>query len=279
VIPPDFPWPRLGDVAFDAGPDPTMDARLARASSPRAIAVGYKTASDLLVDVVKTNRVDLDVLVFPIAFGYRQCLELLLKRLIAVGQLAVGDEPAVKGLHSLVVLWLDARSVLERAWPDPSPETKDDLDAVGAVLGQFDAIDRNSDGFRFSVNRKGAPALPASLHTVNLERLRDVVARVANSSSPRPMPSPRPLPSARCRTRSRCPRSSALVSTRFRRRSISAINRSTSPERRPRSTTALVRVRSAPCHPRSIEAVCSTAPATDRAVRASPLTSADLPAS
>jgi hypothetical protein len=132
------------------------------------------------VGVIKANRVDQDVLVFPIAFGYRQCLELLLKRLTEVGQRAVGDEPAVKRHHSLVVLWGDARPILERVWPDPTPEAEDDLDAVEDVLEQFDAIDRTSDGFRYSVNRKGAPALNASLNTINLERLRDVVARIAN---------------------------------------------------------------------------------------------------
>src|SRR2546423_1063184 len=82
----DHPWPHKGDRLFTSEGTWRDTAVLnANRDNLYLYAVGYKLAGDSLVERVIAGQKDHDSLVFPIAFAYRQYLELRLKQLIRDG--------------------------------------------------------------------------------------------------------------------------------------------------------------------------------------------------
>lgn len=143
-----FHWPQPGDILFseDGG---FLNACVGWTPNLwHGFAEGYRRAAELLVrHVVETER-DLDYLVFPVVFLYRQAIEVSLKHLLIQGcELVDRDLPKVKGnRHSLVEHWKLCRPILEAVWPE-GPIA--DLDATEDVLTQFEERDPASTRFRF----------------------------------------------------------------------------------------------------------------------------------
>src|SRR5579863_1833172 len=125
----EVPWPRKGDVLFDAGSDWWHSACVGWAPDQwMGYAEGYKLGADLLVQNVMETRSHRDFLVYPIVFLYRQALEIALKHLIIRGSQLLDADENPPTHHSLVRLWQKCRPILEEVWPGGP---KQDLDAVG----------------------------------------------------------------------------------------------------------------------------------------------------
>ncbi len=144
----EFPWPKLGDVLFS---DKGGWCNAWVGSNPLqwfGYAEGYRRAAELLVKHVAETGRDLDHLVSPFVFLYRQSLEVSLKHLLIKGcELLDRKVPKIKGnRHSLVEHWRHCRTILEEVWPEGP---KQDLDAVEEVLTQFEERDPSSTRFRF----------------------------------------------------------------------------------------------------------------------------------
>ncbi len=66
--------------------------------------------------------------------------------------------------------------MLERAFPH---EPRADLDNAAALLGQLDALDPTSEGFRYPITAKGKPSLP-DVSRLHLRVLHESLEGVAN---------------------------------------------------------------------------------------------------
>ena len=140
-------------------------------------AMGYKRAGDILVQYVADNNWDHDFLVYPIAFLYRQYLELRLKELIFVSSRLLDQDARILKTHNLVSLWRQARPNIEAVWPDS--ETKGQLNAVEDRLKELCDIDSGSYAFRYPEDGKGTTTLTGMVH-INLKQLRDVIQGISH---------------------------------------------------------------------------------------------------
>jgi len=140
-------------------------------------AMGYKMAGDVLVQYVKDNDRDQDFLVYPIAFLYRQYLELRLKELIFVSSALLSKDAKIPKTHDLVSLWRQARPNIEAVWP--GSETRCHLNRVEERLKELCDLDSGSYAFRYPEDTKGEATLTGIVH-INLKQLRDVVEGISN---------------------------------------------------------------------------------------------------
>lgn len=139
-------------------------------------AVGYKLAGDLLVERVKQTRGHQDTLVYPIAFLYRQYIELRLKELIRVGSYLLDIPFSSKKLtHEIFLLWKECRNILEQVHPD---EYKEDFDEIENYIEQYAQTDPQSTAFRYPTDKKGEPSLKG-LKYINLRNLAEIMGKVA----------------------------------------------------------------------------------------------------
>lgn len=144
-----------------------------------AYSRGYRLAADLLVDKLRSTGSHQDSLVYPIAFLYRQHMELLLKAVIARGTFLLEERRIRVTGHDLVKLWVDAREVMERVWPDGGDEAGALLDGIAAVISEFHDVDRGSDGFRYATGIDGTRSLGRLTH-VDLDLLSKRVGSAAD---------------------------------------------------------------------------------------------------
>jgi hypothetical protein len=171
----EVPWPRSADHVFAAPPDRRMYACLNWGGGSGLYTAGYKRAGDALVDEAARDRVDNDILVYPIVFCYRQYLELLLKGLLAETSLYMDLAEPVKAAHPLLPLWEPLRVRLRELAGDEG----DDLATADDVLAWFDSVDRGSYAFRYATTPQGQPSFPEKrLRIINLRDLAEVVSRV-----------------------------------------------------------------------------------------------------
>ena len=141
-------------------------------------AEGYKRAGDIVVQWVIDNGDYQDFLVYPMAFLYRQYLELRLKHLILVGCTLLGKYPREKlrKKHDLLLLWREARPIIERIYPSGDNA---ELDMIGERLEELSKVDFGSYAFRYPEDKKGSRTLKG-VRYINLKQLRDVVQGMSN---------------------------------------------------------------------------------------------------
>ena len=172
-----IPWPHKGDKLFKSGTDWWHNAGLNYPGIDiNAYTLGYKQAADFLVRHVSQVRRYQDTLVYPIAFLYRQYLELRLKQLIRSGIMLLGMPRMSKKLHHKIdQYWKQCRSIMETIWPDEKPA---DFDAIEECIDEFIRIDPSSTGFRYPTSKDGSPSLKGLTH-INLRNLGEVMDRIA----------------------------------------------------------------------------------------------------
>lgn len=133
---------------------------------------GYLRAADRLVEHVAETGNDQDFFVYPIAFMYRQHIELQLKKIIDTGRRLLTDKGGHPAHHKLHDLWPLAKGMLRQIWssePDP-PEFK----LIDHFVDQFSWIDHDSTGFRYPTQKAGDPSLKG-VHHINLRNLAECV--------------------------------------------------------------------------------------------------------
>src|SRR5262245_12930551 len=172
---PETPWPRKGDLLFLAGDDWWHNACVGWSHEQwQGYAEGYRLAADLLVQHVSDTKSNQDFLIYPIVFLYRQAIEVALKYLLLTGSQLLDLKPVIPNQHRLVPLWKQCRVILERVWPEGP---KEELDAVGEVLHQFDGRDPVSTVFRYPVDTSGRASLSVS-EQINIRNFSEVANRV-----------------------------------------------------------------------------------------------------
>lgn len=172
-----LPWPQKGDQLFSESEDHWHEACLNYLHDDWTLyADGYQHAGDLLVEQIKGKRnAQLDILVFPIVFLYRQHIELRLKEIIQDGNKLLNIHQGVPRHHKINELWNQCRKITERVHPQ-SPI--DELDAVEKCINEFAMIDPSSQAFRYPIDTGGNPSLP-SLNYIDLVHLSEVMSKIA----------------------------------------------------------------------------------------------------
>ncbi len=134
---------------------------------------GYRRAADRLVEHVAETARDQDVFVYPIAFMYRQHIELQLKQIIDTGrQLLTEDESGHPTHHKLHDLWPLAKGLMRQTWSnEPYPP---EFKLIDHFIQQFTAIDHDSTAFRFPKQKYGSRSLGGVKH-INLRNLAECV--------------------------------------------------------------------------------------------------------
>ena len=173
----DFPWPRKGERLFVDRQDWYNNAVLnSQRENLSLYAVGYKRAGEILVEAVVKSRRDHDSLVFPIAFVYRQYLELRLKQLIRDSKRLLDDTSGFPVTHKIAELWTMCRPLLNRIELNVGEQV---LDAIEELIAEFAGVDEDSYAFRYPTDTKNNPSLP-DLSYVNLSNLAEVFKKMAN---------------------------------------------------------------------------------------------------
>lgn len=172
-----LPWPRKGDKLFKVDDDWWHNACLNYLPDNwNSYAEGYKRAGDLLVEHIKAERMEQDMLVYPIVFLYRQYIELRLKKLIRDGNQLLDIPEEFPKHHEIDKLWRQCRRILEKVWPDGSAE---ELDVVEKCIYEFSQCDPTSMAFRYPTDKDGTLLLTDLKH-INLRNLSEVMARIAS---------------------------------------------------------------------------------------------------
>ncbi len=152
-------WIRNAVVNFD----PSLSAG--------PLAMGYRLAARRLVDSALADGGDQDFLIGPIAFLYRQSVELSLKHVIALGGALDGTGRTAPLGHDLRVLWRGARAVIRRVDAGAEPTCVQ----VAAIIDEMAATDPGSDAFRYPTRRDGTPSWPADLTHIDMKQLGEVM--------------------------------------------------------------------------------------------------------
>lgn len=138
-------------------------------------AEGYKTGSDRLIDSLESSNWGTDWLVYPIVYGYRHCIELMLKEIIyslwayAVHSPSERNEKIMKS-HNLHKLWNVTMKAFDLAGYEQSQS--ESHSNVRDRIMEFHQYDPSGVAFRYSttINRMES-SLPDLSH-VNLSQMK-----------------------------------------------------------------------------------------------------------
>lgn len=177
-------WPDVPRVSFGPGNTPGLDACLSwvlgsREAGARAYVLSYLRAAEALFEhSTSCKRLSPDYVVFPLAFLWRQYVELALKEIISLGR-RLNEEPADNGaVHpQLVDLWKAASPyIVDHCSPD-TPEMVN----VQASIEELERIDRYSTGFRYLLaHNQETLELKDPPPQVNLQVLQEAMLAISN---------------------------------------------------------------------------------------------------
>ena len=169
-------WPQPGDKLFVPGFGRKVAYLGGFGTDFSRYAIGYKDAADGLIDRTFERDCGADLQFYPIAFLYRQYLELRLKQLLISGGHVVYDESKLTHGHDLRRPWAEVRKILEDVWPGTHAE---EMDALGECIEELCQLDAQSMSFRYPVDKEGKPTL-LGLDRVDLVNLKGVMDRISS---------------------------------------------------------------------------------------------------
>jgi hypothetical protein len=122
-----------------------------------AYALGYFEAARRVWESIKASEVPIDVTVYPLAYLYRQGIELSIKHLCYYLSAAYSSGNTPELTHGLSENWHRLRRLLEEhAEQNNYGELQSDqLDAIGRLLSDFEKMDADSFVFRYPASKKG----------------------------------------------------------------------------------------------------------------------------
>lgn len=190
-------WLTRREKLFEEGPDWQFNVDHSGASV-NVYAQSYRQAAEHLFAQWETmDRAPPHFALFPLAFLWRQYLELRLKSLVLAAERLheLGEavptsaqqrkrrkQPGYRADfpdgHDLLLQWDCLEPLLKSLWPG-APETK----FVRHLLVQFNKVDPLADGFRYPVaksKKERARTLAGLPRLVNLRRVNDVMISLAN---------------------------------------------------------------------------------------------------
>ena len=140
---------------------------------------GYRKAADALVHKVVESSSDQDILVYPIAFLYRQYIELQLKSIIQDSRVLLSEDSGFPEHHKIKTLWEVAHDLMKKiiSQKDISAGeyiTKEDIELIDKIINEFDKVDPGSFAFRYPKDKCGNINLEGIIH-INLRDLHDQI--------------------------------------------------------------------------------------------------------
>ena len=138
-------------------------------------ADGYKRAADLLVQHLETTY-DVNTVVYPVLFLYRQYIELSLKDIIRDGRYLNHQRRQAPAVHELRSLWNEARAIIKKHLADIPTR---DLERIESLIREFSELDPTSEAFRYPAKKDGEPSFPYDSPAVNLKRVADVMGELS----------------------------------------------------------------------------------------------------
>jgi hypothetical protein len=145
---------------------------------------GYKTAADILASRVVVTARDQDILVYPIAFLYRQHIELLLKYIIKESRiLLVTKDQGFPKSHDILNLWRLVKDLMNNIIEtvDPSVRnyiTKEDMSDIQSIIGHYVQLDPDSMAFRYSEDASGNNTMSGITH-INIRNFSEHISRIS----------------------------------------------------------------------------------------------------
>lgn len=146
---------------------------------------GYKRAADVLTNSVMESNSDLDCLIYPIVFLYRQNLELRLKDTIRCLRYVLDDNHKFPHHHKIKLLWLEVDKLMKRIVAEVDKTVCEyildiDRDTVESIITEFSNIDPQSIAFRYPGDKTGRNNLPELTH-INVRRLVEQMDSLSTS--------------------------------------------------------------------------------------------------
>jgi hypothetical protein len=144
-------------------------------------AEGYKKAADILVANIKVNDgLDVDYLVYPIAFLYRHHLELRLKHIINEGIQLLAKSDGFPEHHNLGGLWETAKQIINEVFQH-EPSADEEFQHIDHIVGELCITDPKSDSFRYPVFKKGGKIKGgktlSGLNLINVRHLAEEIEK------------------------------------------------------------------------------------------------------
>ena len=170
--PDEFPWPKNGDKLVTA----TFGGSIAflHFKTFSSYASGYKRSADILIEHIRQQESDQDLLVYPVIFLYRHYIELMLKAIITIGQRVEGCDVQIPPHHKLENLWDDAKKIIRTHFP----EADNPASIVGNQILEFAKLDNSGEECRYPVLKSGEPSLE-QLDKIDLENFSQVIDRIS----------------------------------------------------------------------------------------------------
>jgi hypothetical protein len=131
-------------------------------------ATGYKEAGDRLVEFVLLNKIDLDLLIYPIVFLYRQYIELRLKEIIIEGRILLDEGNNYPKHHNIWDLWCTANKIAIKVFENENEPP--DLNYAEHIVKEFSIVDPDSFSFRYPTTKQGQKTLGGITH-INVRRM------------------------------------------------------------------------------------------------------------
>ena len=132
-------------------PHPIAAVNFIREDSWCLYANGYRRAAEILIANLDSTY-DVNTVVFPILYNYRQYIELTLKETIAYGRELVEKSTISVGGHDLEKLWMEAKAHIKKHCSHLSNE---EIENIGCQILDFHSMDPTSERSRYPVIKKG----------------------------------------------------------------------------------------------------------------------------
>ena len=135
---------------------------------------GYKEAADVLVGSVIDSGRGNDTLIHPIAFCYRQYLELSFKLIFRECCRLLDIQRKPLHGHSINKLWQQCLPLIEKIASD---QCNDSLSEISRLVEEFSKIDPYATAFRYPEDNDGKSSLEG-LKLINLRNLAEVISKM-----------------------------------------------------------------------------------------------------
>jgi hypothetical protein len=146
-------WPAQEDKLFVEGGHPDKSAHIMPTNvlTSISIAEGYARVAEIAVS--NCDRFERNCIVYPVVFCYRHAVEVYLKfaRSVARNLFGIPTDSTKRMEHGLWEIWLELRPLIERCWPNGPLQ---DLEAIEAMIKEFDEVDRDAQRFRYPTASK-----------------------------------------------------------------------------------------------------------------------------
>jgi hypothetical protein len=181
----DIPWPKRGNKAFAS----SADGKFFHLPSSQfwhlpQHSEAFKLAAEMIINSHENapRSPHHDELSFPVAYLYRHCLELKLKKITMIGIhlniLQRSDKilDLLNKKHGLAKLWTKAKAVINERWAGAEQESPK---AVEAVINEFHQADPSGQAFRYCTDSNGKrfrhERLPDHISLATLRETMDAV--------------------------------------------------------------------------------------------------------